>query len=372
MIKKILYILTVISVFSPLKVYATANVAVIAPKAGEFRRLGAEIIEGVKLAVDEINADGGLNGEKINLITVDDQCNDRLAVSTAQMMSLNTSQKDRINLVVGPYCTNAFRQVAAIYAKAGIFQIIPTSVSAQNVGSNYKGLVKMVGFSERQGQDFLKFYQNHFASKNLAMIYDSRQSDTIDVARIVRSEFQKAAPAGILRVYNLADYGNDLDYLARDIVDNGAEAAYILGRPKSVAKLAKHLKQEDDEFIIFTNRYQSQESYEKILGDLAEGAYVIALPSLKDDPAFTETLVRLRLLGVEPEGLAVYGYSAVKLWKALVDKTDSFAYEKLAAAVNKNKIDTAWGEMMFNNGNPDNSVHYSVYQIQNGEYAQVY
>ena len=373
MIKKVLYILTVICVFSPLKVYAAANVAVIAPKAGEFRRLGTEIIEGVKLAVDEINAGGGLNGEKINLITVDDQCNDRLSVSTAQMMALNTSKTDRINLVIGPYCTNAFRQVAAIYAKAGIFQIIPTSVSAQNAAaSNYKGLVKMVGFSERQGQDFLKFYQKHFASKNLAVIYDSRQSDTIDVARIVRSEFQKAAPAGILRVYNLADYGTDLDYLARDIADNGAEAAYILGRPKSVAKLAKYLRQEDDEFIIFTNRYQSQESYEKILGDLAEGAYVIALPSLKDDPAFTAPLVRLRLLGVEPEGLAVYGYSAVKLWEALVNKTDSFAYEKLAAAVNKKKVDTTWGEMMFNNGNPDNSVHYSVYRIQNGEYAQVY
>lgn len=372
MIKKLLKILSFAFVFSPAAVQAAVNVAVIAPKAGEFRRLGTEIIEGVRIAVNEINENGGLNGEKINLITVDDQCNDRLAVSTAQMMSLNTSKADRMNLVIGPYCTNAFQQVASIYAKAGIFQIIPISISAQNAGSNYKGLIKMVGFSERQGQDFLAFYQRHFADKNLAMIYDSRQSDTIDVARIVLSEFQKAAPAGVLRMYNLADYGNDLDFLARDIYDNGAEAAYILGRPKSVAKLAKYLKQEDDEFIIFTNRYQSQESYDKILGDLAEGAYVVALPSLKDDPAFTETLVRLRLLGVEPEGLAVYGYSAVKLWESLVEKADSFAYEKLADAVNKNKIDTAWGEMMFNNGNPDNSVRYSVYQIQNGEYTQVY
>lgn len=372
MIKKLLQVLSFAFVLSPAAAHSAVNVAVIAPKAGEFRRLGTEIIEGVRIAVNEINENGGLNGEKLNLITVDDQCDDRLAVSTAQMMSLNTSKADRMNLVIGPYCTNAFQQVAAIYAKAGIFQIIPTSVSALNAVSNYKGLVKMVGFSERQGQDFLGFYQKHFADKNLAMIYDSRQSDTIDVARIVRSEFQKAAPTGVLRMYNLADYGNDLDFLARDIYDNGAEAAYILGRPKSVAKLAKYLKQEDDEFIIFTNRYQSQESYDKILGDLAEGAYVVALPSLKDDPSFTETLVRLRLLGVEPEGLAVYGYSAVKLWESLVEKTDSFAYDKLAEAVNKNKIDTAWGEMMFNNGNPDNSVRYSVYQIQNGEYAQVY
>ena len=75
---------------------ADVNVAVIAPKAGEYKALGDEIISGVRIAVDDINGQGGLKGEKINLITVDDQCDDRLAVSTAQMMAVNTSPKDKI------------------------------------------------------------------------------------------------------------------------------------------------------------------------------------------------------------------------------------------------------------------------------------
>ena len=105
---------------------------------------------------------------------------------------------------------------------------------------------------------------------------------------------------------------------------------------------------------------------------MSEGSFHLALASLNNNPDFTETLVRLRLQGAEPKGLGVYSYSAVKLWEDLVDKSSSFDYKKLAKALSSNKVKTAWGETMFTNGNPDKSVSYGVYELQNGEYTQVY
>lgn len=351
---------------------ADVNVAVIAPLAGEYKRFGSELVNGVRVAVDEINDQGGLNGEKINLITVDDQCDDRLAISTAQMMAVNSSRKDKMNLVIGPYCSNAFNQVADVYAKAGIFQIIPTTISARSAGRSHKGLVKMMGFDERQGLDFYNYYMDNFSGINVALVYDSRLPDGMDIVKVIEQEFINGGEGNRYFSYDFARYHGDFERMYKDMRKKNAEMAYILGKPKSVAKLSKAIKEEDDKFIIFTNRYQSQESYEKIMGDLAEGSYVVGLPSLKNNPAFTETLVKLRLLGIEPEGLSVYSYSAVKLWEDLVDKTDSFSYDKLASALNRRKVDTAWGETMFTNGNPDNPVNYSIYQIRSGEYTQVY
>ena len=60
----------------------------------------------------------------------------------------------------------------------------------------------------------------------------------------------------------------------------------------------------------------------------------MTLPGLKDSLMFTENLVNLRLLGIEPEGLEVYSYVAVKLWGDLVRQVNGFAYEKLAKAAN--------------------------------------
>ena len=137
------------------------NIGVIAPLAGEYQKVGEELVSGVRTAVDEINSQGGLKGEKINLIMVDDQCDDRIAVSTAQMMAVNVSERDKMSLVIGPYCSNALQKIAGIYAKAGILQIIPTSVSTSIQNGNYKGLVKMVGYKTRQAGDYFKFYQDH-------------------------------------------------------------------------------------------------------------------------------------------------------------------------------------------------------------------
>lgn len=41
---------------------------------------------------------------------VDDQCDDRIAVSTAQMMAVNVSERDKMSLVIGPYCSNALQK----------------------------------------------------------------------------------------------------------------------------------------------------------------------------------------------------------------------------------------------------------------------
>lgn len=350
---------------------ADINMAVIAPQAGEFKAFGDELIDGVQIAVDDINARGGLRGEKINLIRVDDQCNDIFAVSTAEMMAVNTSDY-KISAVIGPYCQNSFKKVSDIYAKAKIIQIIPTAVSERNAALNHSGLVKMVGTIDRQGTNFYNYYKKNFDGEEVAVVYDGMIDDVVEVASAIQDEFRKAGQPQDMQGFNFASYNGNIDKMADDILATNASVAYIMGSPKKIAKLARILKYEDPQFAIFTNRYQGNDEYMKIMDDYAEGSYALALPSLKDNPAFTETLVRLRLIGAEPEGLGVYGYSAVRLWEELVEKADSFDYAKLSSVLNNSSFETAWGEMEFNNGNPGNAVNYSVYQVQGGEYTQVY
>lgn len=374
MSKTFLKIISVLSLLLPAAASADVNGRRHCSESRENIKVsGDEIISGVRIAVEDINARGGLNGEKINLITRSmTNGDDGLAVSTAQMMAVNTSPKDKMSLVIGPYCDNAFDEVAAIYAKANIFQIIPTTISAREATKNHKGLVKMVGYKDRQGKDFYNYYKNNFADKRVALVYDSNNREIVEIAAAIQGEFRKEGDADKLRAFSFETYNQNYGRLADAIFKNNIDLAYILGKSRSIAKLSKELKSEKKDFVIFTNKYQAQDDFNRIMGDLAEGSYFIALPSLKDNPNFAETLVKLRLLGVEPEGLSVYGYSAVKLWEELVEKADSFSYNKLASVLNSQSVDTGWGETMFNNGNPQNSINYGIYQLQSGEYTQVY
>lgn len=197
------------------------NIGVIAPLAGEYQKVGEELVSGVRTAVDEINSQGGLKGEKINLIMVDDQCDDRIAVSTAQMMAVNVSERDKMSLVIGPYCSNALQKIAGIYAKAGILQIIPTSVSTSIQNGNYKGLVKMVGYKTRQAGDYFKFYQDHFPDRKVALIYDRNDKDVVEVAAAVQKLFADAGKTAAFQSYNFQNYDDDYDSIAEDVIRDG-------------------------------------------------------------------------------------------------------------------------------------------------------
>lgn len=352
-----------------LSLCAEVNIAVIAPMDGSDETAGTELINGVQIAVGEINKNGGILGEKINLIKIEDRCNDRFAVSTAQMMSLNGSPKDKIAMVVGPYCGNAFSQVASIYASSGIFQIVPTEFNAAHIQLEQGGPVLMSGYQKQQAYDFCRYFLQNYEWMNVAVVYDNANRET---ALAVKNEFEENNVGAKITLYNFEEAGYDYGVVADRILEDRKQIAYILGTSEHIARMARKLKGKKKKFIIFTNRYQSMPDFESVMGSLSEGCYFLELPSLKDSPDFTETLVRLRLLGIEPKGISVYGYAAVKLWEDIVRAADSLDYQKLSQTLRDESFDSEWRQIMLTNTSGANSVSYSIYEMIDGEYAQVY
>ena len=356
----------------PVAARADVNIAVIAPMAGDYENLGKELISGARIAVNEINHDGGLNGEKVNLVVVDDQCNDSLAISTAQMISVNSSPKDKMNLVIGPYCQNALKDVSAIYNKAKILQIVPTSISGYELVNKPNSTIALVGNSEQQSLAFFTYYLKNFDLQKMALVYNGANKEIVGVASALQEEFFKSGKMLDFKSYNFTSYDGDYAQLAEDIINDKSKVVLILGNRKEVTKLAKELKSEDKNLAVFVNRYQIEGYYGEKMGKYANGTYFLSLPTLKENTEFTETLVKMRLLGIEPEGLSVYSYSAVKLWADMVKEADSYKFDKLSALAKNMTLNTAWGEETFVNGMPKSPVNYSIYQLSGGEYTQVY
>lgn len=371
MLKTLAYTLGGVVFLAAAEARAAVNIAVIAPEEGKYQEFGRQIVEGVRIAVNGINRSGGLKGEKINLITVDERCNDSLAVSTAQMMAVNVSEADKVSLVIGPYCSNALEQVVDIYTKAKIFQILPIPVNSGRLEGKHPGLVKLAGYKDTQSADFYNYYNKRFAGEKVALIYDSNDRDIIDIAAALQQEFKKNGKLDMLQAYSYASY-DDIDALSEEVLKDDLHIAYVLGLPQQVAEISRELKSEKEEFVIFSNKYAAQEDYFKIMGRYGDETYYIGLPSLQNNPDFVATLVHLRLLGIEPEGLGVYGFSAVKLWEDLVKKSDSFAYEKLADTLKKETINTTWGNVSFQNGVPADTFNFGIYRRRDGQYTQVY
>lgn len=349
---------------------ANMTVAVITPKAGAWSKQGAELTAGAKKAAEEINANGGLLKQKIKILDIDDQCNDSIAVSTAQMLALRKDKK--IALVIGPYCANSFETVAKTYAGAKIFQIIPTTVDYAQAKTVQKGLIKMLGYTSQQAIDFFKYYNSHFAGEKVAIVSDISNAQSSEIAQAVNDQFAKHGKTVVVQNYTYDMTQKDYEKLAKRIIKAGNKVVFLTGSAKQIRKTAGYLKERKADLAIFINKYQATDAYFEKLEELAEGTYVLELSGKNNDPEFAEALVKLRLSGFETDGLALYGYSALKLWEALVKKTGSFDYAKVSAKANNKKIATDLGNHMFHNGAPEKSENYAIYLYQNGHFNKVY
>lgn len=364
------YIVVFLLVLLPNSAFSEVTVALVAPKAGDYDQQGLELNKGVKRAIDEINDNGGLLGKKIDFLSVDDQCNDSIAISTAQMLAIQ--KEKQIALVIGPYCANSFDEVADVYATAHIFQIIPTTVNYTQAKTIKKGLVKMLGYTHQEAKDFFNYYNKAFAGKEIAIISNDADIESMEEANAIMEEFKKHGKSILVKLYTYSMTEKNYQKLSKIVRKDGKQMAFLLGTSKNIRKMARQLKEDDESFVLFTNKYAATKDYFDYMGHLADNTYFMELRGQNDDPDFAETLVKLRLSGFEFEGLSLYGYSAVKLWENLVKKANSFDYNKISAHLNDKNIRTEFGNKMFHNGAPKVSESYAVYKYDDENYTKVY
>ena len=345
-----------------------ANIAVIAPRVGHLAKYGNEMIEGAQIAVDVINEKGGILGEKINLVIIDDRCEDSFAVSAAQMITLNSNKNDKMNLVIGPYCNNSFAEISDIYSRGKVMRIVALPLNESESNFQAKGLLKIGGVVSKQAETFFEFYKNNMVGKNVAMVYDKTLPQTVETALKVQQLFRENG-LNNLTLFDFVSY-EDFETMAKEILLNNS-IVYMLGSAKNMAVLAQEIQQQKAETIFFIDEYSANEYFYREMGNFAEGIYVISLKNMNDSPNFAEDLVELRFKQKEPKGLGVYGYAAVKMWAETVKNTKSFEFDKLNSVFEGKTFALPWGNVQIKDGKSPLDDGYIIYQIRNGEYVTV-
>src|SRR3989338_6431973 len=103
------------------------KIGFIGPLTGDIAGIGADMLNGVQVAVDEVNADGGINGRQIELIAEDGRCNGADAASAAQKL-VNV---DNVFAIVGAGCSSETLAAAPIVNDGKVVMISPVSSSPE-------------------------------------------------------------------------------------------------------------------------------------------------------------------------------------------------------------------------------------------------
>lgn len=160
---------------------------VVRPTTGAVKQYGDMVQEGVDTAVEMVNAAGGVNGKKIELVVVDDACEPKQGPVAA-----NRIVNDKIRYVIGPVCSGATIAATDIYNNEGVVMVTPSATSpAVTDGKNYKFIFRATGRDDQQGPAAAKFIAQQVKPKKVAVLHD-KQSYGQGVAASVRDELKKA------------------------------------------------------------------------------------------------------------------------------------------------------------------------------------
>ncbi|MBN1218982.1 MAG: ABC transporter substrate-binding protein [Anaerolineae bacterium] len=98
------------------------NIALLSPSAGELATFGRLLRNGVIMAFDEWNEQGGVLGRRLEWTNYDTNCNFEAARQATQQAVDEGHQ-----FIIGPLCSEAAIAAAAVAESAGVFMIAPTA-----------------------------------------------------------------------------------------------------------------------------------------------------------------------------------------------------------------------------------------------------
>src|SRR5664279_816998 len=128
---------------------------------------GSDMLNGVKLAVEEWNAKGGVLGKKIELVPGDDQAEPRQAVAVA-----NKFTAEGVVGVVGHFNSSCSIPASEVYHKAGIPQISHASTNPKLTEQGFENVFRVCGRDDQQGKAAGDFAVQKLKVKRVAVIHD--------------------------------------------------------------------------------------------------------------------------------------------------------------------------------------------------------
>ena len=335
---------------------------------GKEATFGISSHEGTQLAIEEINAAGGVLGKQIKLITEDDQSK---AGEPANVVNKLIS-KDGVVAVLGEVASSRSLEAAPICQQNGIPMISPASTNPK-VTETGDYIFRVCFIDPFQGTVMANFATNTLKAKKVAVFTDVKSDYSKGLAKFFKEGFTKA---GGTIVAELDFNGGDKDFKGQltAIKTAAPDAVFIPGYYTDVALICIQAKGLGLNVPLFGGDGWESETLVKIGGDAVEGHYFsthyasdAASPKVS---AFVEAYKK-RYNGKVPDAMAALGYDSALFLADAIKRAGTTEGPKLRDALAATKeFDAVTGKMAMN-AQRDAVKAAVILQVKDGKFKFV-
>ena len=334
----------------------TIKIALAGPVTGPVAQYGDMQFTGAKMAIEEINKAGGVNGKQLEAVVYDDACDPKQAVAVA-----NKIVNDGVSFVVGHLCSSSTQPASDIYEDEGVLMITAASTSPDITDQGYQMIFRTIGLDSLQGPTAGNYIVESLKPRNIAVVHDKQQYGE-GIARAVK-EVVEVAGINVSVFEGVTSGDKDFSALIAKLKKEDVDFVYYGGYHPELGLILRQSAEKGLNVPFMGPEGVGNKDISAIAGQASEGLLVTLPKSFDQDPANAKLVDAITAKGDDASGPFVFpAYSAVQVMADSMKMTKSEDPEDVAKALRSNVFATPTGKLAFDSKGDLKDFSFVVYE----------
>src|SRR3954447_12243465 len=334
---------------------ADIKMAVTGPLTGPNAAFGAQLKNGVEQAVEDINAAGGILGQKIVLSYGDDVSDPKQGVSLANKFS-----GDGVKYVIGPFNSGVTMPSSEVYQENGILEITPSATNPKITERGLWNIFRTCGRDDQQVAVASAWIIKNMKGKKVAIVHDKTT-----YGQGLADETKKGLNKGGMKevMYEGVNLGEkDFSALVSKIKASGADLVFWGGLHTEGGLIVRQMRDQGVMAVLMGGDGITSDEFATIGGPGVEGTLMTYGPDPRKRPEAKAIVEKFRAKNFEPESYTLYSYAAVQIIKQAADAANSLDPRKIADTMKSGRtFPTVIGDITYDSKGDITRLDYVMY-----------
>jgi len=340
----------------------TIKIGVIQPLTGSVAYNGTTDVNGSKLALDEINAKGGLLGKKVELVIEDGQCRPANSVSAAEKLV----QRDKVVALAGAFCSSSTLAVMPVAANYKLPLITGVSSSAELTEKGNPWFFRATETDALLAKSFSRILYDQLKLRKVAYI---GVNDDFGRGGVAEFEKQMTALGATTVMKEYFEHGtSDFYTLLTKLRSSGADGVFVAAETQDGSIFVKQKAELGLTTKVFGVGSWATPDFIKLTGEASEGIYAaVPYASTMTTPknkafvtAYTERYHEA------PGKYSAAGYNVINILAEAITRAGATDPEKLRDALSKTDYEGPNGHFQFDSKGQASGFSVVLVQLLKG------
>ncbi|MBN2003858.1 MAG: branched-chain amino acid ABC transporter substrate-binding protein [Anaerolineae bacterium] len=345
-------------------------VYVAVPLSGFQANGGQTVLGGVRLAAEEINRRGGLQGYRVVIRPLDDESDSDVAVAQVAQIQEALNKGERVIAVIGHLNSGQTLAAMELYKDMPIIVITPTASEQSLSQRGYTNFFRVNASDDIQAAVDARFLTEKLGVKRIAVVFNNTEYGKGLAASLVR-ELEGRGAQAVVQIEveeGQSTYAEEVP----QIQAAAPEAIFYAGYEIETPFLRYALMQANVTVPMLASDGAFLSATIDDSDGTAEGLYVSAFAPSPRQAADAQWFEAYQVVEYRnPDTYSVNGYVAMQVLIEGVNKAGTLDAAKIASALHQSTVSTLLNSLTYQPNGDLIDAKIWIYQVNDGEFTQV-